>query len=137
MSDEIKRLKTELNRSRRKENIYRICIIKIRLEDLENIMSQARVVIPKKKNIAGIGSRVKIEFNVIENRCRGDSGKHITPKSSVYEIGSYIVFGKNPNRISYDSRIGRMLNGATLGESFRINSHNRCTKETIRVIEIS
>lgn len=89
------------------------------LKYLRDILSQAEIVAPKKDGVVGIGSVVTVKYLIGEGHWKKRT--YTAFDTTIYEIGSYLVFPSGPNRVSYDSWIGRGLLGAQAGQTRKIN----------------
>ncbi len=72
------------------------------------------------ENIVGIGCRVRTRYFL--GRGFGRKRHHEPFGEVTYEIGDYLVSPDSPpNKVSYDSFIGRALMGASIGQTVRVS----------------
>ncbi len=72
------------------------------------------------ENIVGIGCRVRTRYFMGQGL--GNKRRYEPIGEETYEIGGYIVPPNSPpNRVSYDSWIGRALMGARVGQTVKVS----------------
>jgi transcription elongation GreA/GreB family factor len=100
-------------------HVYAICNVLNNLRYLQAIFSQAAIALPAQDGTVGLGSVVKAQYFL--GKGFGKLRVYEAHCVVTYEIGSYLVSPEQPNRISYDSMIGRELLGARVGQERRID----------------
>lgn len=72
------------------------------------------------ENIVGIGCRVRTKYFVGQSHGKK---RHYEPLGEeTYEIGGYFIPQNSPpNKVSYDSFIGRALMGARVGQTVKVS----------------